>query len=262
VATNHPYWDYLDAIEAVLRYVCREKRLSADDGDEFSSWTRLKLLENDCAILRKYGRISTFKTFLFVVVRRKYTDWLREKNGKFHPSAEAKRLGPIAIELERLVLRDRMKYEEAAQTLVSKGIAPSIKACDEIWGRLPQSQGHQFVDPDVIDGMLVPPEPDPVEISRLRELVARVLAVLRLIVDQLPPADNLIFRWRYWDEISVAEIARLQQTEQKPLYRRFNQIHKEIKRRLLEEGLTEDEVLESLDHLGIAFEDFADGSEK
>jgi len=262
VANSHPYSDHQDAIEAVLRYFCRVKRLSADHCDEFSSWVRLKLLENDCAILRKFARRSQFKTFLVAVVSNKYRDWLDEQKGKFRPSEEAKRLGKIAIELERLVLRDRMDYEEAAQTLVSKGIAPSMKACDEIWGRLTQFRGRQFVDPEVIDEQRVPPAPDPVELRQWRELVARVLAALRLVLAQLPPADNLIFRWRYWDEISVAEIARLQETEQKPLYRRFAQIHKQIKQGLLEHGLTEDEIRESLDRLGIEFESPDNGDEK
>ena len=138
MAAQNLYTEHADTIESVLAYTRRAHRLSADDGDEFSSWARLKLLEDDCAILRKFQGLSTFKTFLVTVIQRLFLDWRIREWGKWRPTAEARRLGPVAIELERLVLRDGIDFGQAAQTLVSKGTALSIDECDEVWAQLKQ----------------------------------------------------------------------------------------------------------------------------
>ena len=49
MANTNLYSEHAETIEAVLAYPRRAHRLSADDGDEFSSWARLRLLEDDCA---------------------------------------------------------------------------------------------------------------------------------------------------------------------------------------------------------------------
>jgi RNA polymerase sigma factor (sigma-70 family) len=254
VATDHPYSSNQDAIEAVLSYVCRQQRLSPDAADEFSQWTRLKLIEDDCAILRAFKGLSSFKTFMHQVISRKYRDWLDVERGKFRVTQEAKRLGPIATELERLVLRDKTPYDEAAQLLVSKGVAQSIKQCDEIWGRLKRAVRRHFVSDDELELRYPGPSIDPLEEAERRRLVEKVQDALHASLAALPAGDNLLFRWRFWDKFTVAQIAKRQGIEQKPLYRRYEQIYKQLERDLIARGITKAELGDLFGSDGIDFD--------
>jgi RNA polymerase sigma factor (sigma-70 family) len=259
VATHNLYSDNSAAIEAVLAYIRRAHRLSADDGDEFSSWARLRLLEDDCAILAKFQGLSKFRTFLTTVIHHLFLDWRNQQWGKWRPSAEARRLGPVAVELERLALRDKIDFEQAAQLLVSKGTAPSIAECDAIWSRLKQQGGREFVNVDDIDPVAVTPPSDPIESEERRRIVSKVLEALRRSLEQLPPGDSLIFKLRYWDRVTVARIAQMQGVEQKPLYRRFEQLLHQLRTAILGQGVTEAEMRRAFEGFGPDWDHF--GSE-
>src|SRR4030095_12695742 len=111
-------------IDAILRQVCHRRRLAVDPCEEFSSWVRLRLLEGNSAILRKFAGRSTPRTFLVTVIQRLYLDWRNKEWGKWRPSTAARRKGAVAIELERLVLRDRLAVgEEGAAVLQRRGAA-------------------------------------------------------------------------------------------------------------------------------------------
>jgi RNA polymerase sigma factor (sigma-70 family) len=264
VATHHLYSEHADAIEAVLAYTRRANLLSADDGEEFSSWARLRLLEDDCAVLRKFEGKSKVKTFLVTVLQRLFLDWRNQEWGKWRPTAEARRIGRLAIELERLVLRDGIEYEQAAQLLVSRQVVGAVAECDAAWARLKRAGGRHFVTEDVLE--LVPAQAsggaDPVEVEQRRLLAAKVVQALHEVLAQLPPADNLIFRLRYWDNISVANIARLQQIEQKPLYRRFDQVNAHIRQGLRARDIPDDQVRQLFDGLSIDLDDSGAGGGK
>lgn len=263
MANNTLYSDNSDAIEAVLRSICRVKRLGPDDAEEFASWTRLKLLENDCAVLAKFKGLSAFKTFLGTVVANKYLDWqIEEKRNKFRNSAPAKRAGRVGTELERLVLRDKIEYEQAAQLLVSRGIARSIAECDEVWAGLKRQGGRVHVNVDDVDEFAVAPEPDPVDDRERRRIAAKMLAALQRAMAELPASDNVIFRLKYWDNVKVSDIARTQGIEQKPLYRRYEQILDQLKKSMVVQGVTEAEVRQVFDDIGVDWDEIANGGGK
>lgn len=259
MASHNLYSDYQDAIEAVLGFIRRRHRLSADAGDEFSSWARLRLLEDDCAILAKFQGLSNFKTFIVSVIGHLFQDWRNQQWGKWRPTAEARRLGPVAIELERLILRDRIEFEQAAQLLLSKGVAETIAQCDALWSRLKRHAGREFVNVDDVTNLVVTPPPDPIDQDERRRLAIKVLGAMQQALAQLPPADNLIFRLRYWDKVTVARIAAMQGTEQKPLYRRFEQILGQLRKSMLAEGVTEVEIRELLADMGVDWDELANG---
>lgn len=259
MSTDHLYSLNEDAIEGVLKFVCRKKALRDDRADEFCQWTRLRLISNDCAILRSFKGQSSFKTFLVTVIQNKYRDWLDAEQGKFRVTADSKELGPVAVNLELLILRDKMPFEEAAQLLVSKGIASSINQCDEIWGQLKRADRRNFVSDEFLENQPASPSVDPVEDEERQRLTRKVQEALRSAVAALPPADNLILRLRYWDHVSIANIAKLQQIEQKPLYRRFEQLQKRLAEQLVASGVGRDDVREVFGGLGIDSENFEAG---
>jgi RNA polymerase sigma factor (sigma-70 family) len=241
VATDNLYSEHADTIESVLAYTRRAHRLSADDGDEFSSWARLRLLEDDCAILRKFSGLSSLKTFLVTVVQHLFQDWRIKEWGKWRPTAEARRLGAVAIELERLVLRDDMEFDQAAQVLLSRGTAQSAAECDEIWGQLKQRPRRQRTTSDALVNMPAPSH-NSLEDDERRERSLQVVTALRNAIASLPPADQLIVKLRYEDHFTVARIAQLIGGEQKPLYRRFEQLWKQLRAALQSSGVSAADV--------------------
>jgi RNA polymerase sigma factor (sigma-70 family) len=241
VTTHNLYSEHADTIESVLAYTRRAHRLSADDADEFSSWARLRLLEDDCAILRKFQGLSSFKTFLVTVIQRLFLDWRIKEWGKWRPSAEARRLGPVAIELERLVLRDDIDFDQAAQLLVSKGTATSERECEEAWAQLRQRPARRRASAEVLV-QLPAPRQHTVEDDERRARGAAVLGALRKAMAELPASDQLIVKLRYDDRFTVARIAKLIDVEQKSLYRRYEQVWKQLRLALQGAGISEEDV--------------------
>jgi RNA polymerase sigma factor (sigma-70 family) len=216
----------------------------------------LRLLEDDCAVLRKFNGLSSLKTFLVTVVQHLFQDWRIKEWGKWRPTADARRLGPVAVELERLVLRDDMEFEQAVQVLISKGTAASTAECDEIWGQLKQRPRRQRASSDVLVDVPAPSR-DAVEEEQRRERALAMVAALRKAIAALPPGDQLIVKLRYEDRFTVARIAKLIDSEQKPLYRRYEQLWKQLRASMEKCGVSEQDVR---DLLGDGFtEDFVPG---
>ena len=247
MAIHHLYSEHADTIESVLAYTRRAHRLSADDGDEFSSWARLRLLEDDSAILRKFRGQSSPKTFLVTVIQRLFLDWRIKEWGKWRPTADARRLGPVAIELERLIGRDGIEYEAAVETLLSKGTALTRDECDRIWGELPRRGARRRTGEDVLVHVPSPaPSHDPVESAEGHASAHRARIALADAIPSLTPQEQLIVRLRFQDGFTVARIAQLIGEEQKPLYRRIEQILGRLRTALTAAGVTADEVRDLL----------------
>lgn len=247
MATHKLYTEHADTIESVLAYTRRAHRLSADDGDEFSSWVRLRLLEDDCAILAKFRGLSTFKTFLVTVIQRLFLDWRIKEWGKWRPTADARRLGPVAIELERLVLRDHLEFEQAAETLISRGTAVSREECDRAWAELPRRPARQRAGEQALDAVPAPVAVrDPIVVEEQFASAGKARSALADAIPALTPQEQLIIRLRFQDGVTVARIAQLIGEEQKPLYRRIEQILARLRASLTAAGVTADEVRDLL----------------
>lgn len=238
-ADDDLYSVHADVIESVLRASSRSHRLSPDDADEFSSWARLRLLDNHQAILRKFAGRSSFRTYMFSVVERLFLDWRNHEWGKWRPTAEARRLGDVAIELERLILRDGTEWATAVEILLQSGAVASADECERIWARLPRQPRRQRVDAETL--VEQPPAqaaPDPVEAGEQRAREAAILRALDAAVGELPAADQILIRLRFWSGIKVSQIASTTGLDQKQLYRRFDKIWADLRDRLEHAGVT------------------------
>lgn len=241
--SHNLYSEHADTIESVLASTRRSRRLSADDGDEFSSWARLRLLEDECAVLRKFQGISSFKTFLVAVIQHLFLDWRDHEWGKWRNSAEAVRLGPVAKELERLVLRDGTDYEQAVQSLVSRRVAESVRQCDEIWAKLSHRPPRRRASTDELDDSdHRVAAVDPVEEHERRERIAATRRAMHDAIRELPPADQLIIKLRFDDHVTVARIAKLVDEDQKALYRRFERLMKQLRQSMNARGISDEDL--------------------
>jgi RNA polymerase sigma factor for flagellar operon FliA len=234
----------LDTIESAIGFACRRGKLYGPDAEDFASIVKLKLIENDYAVLRKFEGRCSFRMFILVVVQRLLLDHRNHLLGKWRPSAEAKRLGELAIRVERLVHRDRLRLDEAVDVMVRDNPGLDRRAVLALASSLPPRQERPREVPD--DELDLTPAVERAD-GRLRERERAwtddcVSRCLRAAIDELPNDERLVFRMRFEHEMTVAEIARALHVDQKPIYRQIHRRLRDLRRRLERSGLDADIV--------------------
>ena len=110
----------LAVIERVIAWVCVRRGLRGADAEDFGRMVKIRLIENDYEVLAQFEApqlpqdVSDGRDQPDV-----YLDYQVQRFGKWRPSAEARRLGPIALRLERLMYRDGLSFDEACGVLLS-----------------------------------------------------------------------------------------------------------------------------------------------
>lgn len=234
----------LDLVERLVRFVCRNK-LDAAEAEEFSAWVKLRLVENHYAILRKFQGRCSLPTYLTIVIRRLFSDYQIHLHGKWHTSAAAEKLGPVAVQLERLLHRDRKPLDEAIAIVSTQDGAPSPSELEQLATELPARRPHPVrVSPDDVASQLaVSSDAESRVMAADRQQTAnKVMRVLAKSLAALPPDDQALLRMRYAQDMTVAEIARMLQVEQKPLYRRIEAIKKDLRKQLINGGIKPEDV--------------------
>ncbi|HEV7668666.1 MAG TPA: hypothetical protein VGS22_09090 [Thermoanaerobaculia bacterium] len=242
----------LPRIKKIVAYIGRRQGLALQDVEELGAHVHLRLIENDYARLRAYSGRSSFETYLLVCIQRLAHDLRDKELGSWEPSAEARRIGPHAVRLETLWVRDRLTLDECERTLKPHFPALSRQEIEEIAVRLPvRSRRRQEGDEELERRPAATPLPD----ERLEEregFAARreILAALCEEVAKLPAEDRLLVRLRVESGLKVAEIARHCGAslgfEQKALYPRFEKIFATLKRGLAERGIRPEDALFAL----------------
>jgi RNA polymerase sigma factor (sigma-70 family) len=236
----------LPVIDAVVKQVCRRHHLSSAEADDFASEVRLHMIERNYEILRKFEGRSTLRTYLIVVVQRLFLDYRNRIWGKWRPSAEARRLGPVAMLLERLVARDGWSCEQALETLRINHRVELDDALRALLLRLTQRPpARQFVAESEASGVETRSEPSDANVLRAEQgfLAKRVQTALDRVRGTLAPVEQVILRMRFEDSVPVADIARTLHLNQKRLYRTIEQLLATLRRGLEAEGLQRDEMI-------------------
>ena len=246
MTTHQLYTDQSEVIEAVLAHICAARRLAVEVCEEFSSWVRLRLLENDSAILRKFGGRSTPRTFLTTVVQRLFLDWRNKEWGKWRPSAAARRHGAAAVALERLILRDQLSFEEAVQQLRAHRLAESVEECERVWAQLPQRPLRRPANDFDFDKSEAPTVMDEVAIDEHRRRAAAAGSALTEVLSTLDAGDHIVLRLRFQDGFTVARIAQLVDQDQKVLYRRIESLLNRMRQALLAKGVSAADISDLL----------------
>ena len=238
----------LALIERAVAYACRRNGLQVDDAEEFAAIVNLKLIEKDYAILDKFERRASFATFISVVVQRMALDYRIHAWGKWHSSAEAKRLGPLAVELDQLLHRDRRTLDEAVVLLQAHHDGVTRQSLQALADRLPaHAPRHRSVALD---------ESRPVAVTRSDSIEERLMAsdrnraserlsaVMSAAIRKLPENVRLILELRFVGGMAVSQIARMLRIEQKLLYRRLEQHMRHLREELERAGLDSRDVLD------------------
>ena len=233
------YRQHLPFIGQIALSVCRRNGVDGHDAEDFASDVQLKLCADEYAVVRKFQGKSSFTTYLTVVINKSFLDYRRQVWGKWTPSSQAKRLGQTAILLETLVHRDGQSFDSACQLLAQKhGIAIDRRALREMLVQLPLRSPRRFEGSDGLSTLPSNDGADALVLAHERD-EQRVAAekALRAALAELPDEDRALIRMVYFEGLSVADIARGLQTDQKKLYPRIKILLTSLRKTLNRQGI-------------------------
>jgi RNA polymerase sigma factor for flagellar operon FliA len=244
IKPKQAFLDHLDLIDRAVASICRRHSLPADDAEDLKAHVRMRLIDDDYAILRKFQGKSALGTFLTVVIANLFRDWRTARWGKWRPSAIARRHGSVGIRLEALISRDGYSIREAIHVLLSRSDEmPAMKELVRIAAELPPRSNPRKVERLVT-----------LDVASLHRTDHRVLEeewrttretfghCLARALSQLTPEDQLILKLRFQDGMSVAAVARTLSLEQKPLYRRIDNCLARLRALMSADGMNREQI--------------------
>lgn len=212
------FLEHLPLVERVIRSVCRGK-MDRSQIEEFTAHVHLRLVEHDYAIIRKFGGRSSFGTYLTTVVQRLLNDHRNHEWGKWRASAEAKRLGPLAVELERLTVREALSIDEAFVELSRDHLGTTKERLQALAARLPKRHHRKMVrleeSPEVRVAAI---GSETIGDEQMGKLIS---SVVQEFIGRLPQDDQLLFQLRFESEMPVPQIAKSLKLDAQSLYRRL-----------------------------------------
>ena len=230
---------YLDQIESLLMIVARRYALHGDEPEEFGAWVKLKLVEDDYAVLRKFRGEAKLRTYLTTVFVRLMKDWLIARRGKWRPSAQAQRAGVSGVRLESLISYDGRTIDEAIEVVKQNFSArESREELRRVAEELPQHPPRSQVSLEALSEPTGDQAADRGVVESEREAQAHVVskALSEALADQ-DPEDRLLLQMHYGRGMTVASIARLLDEPQRPLYSRLTRLHKALRVGLQSRGV-------------------------
>lgn len=240
----------LGTVDRICASLCRRHGLVGDEADDFCGWVKLRLVENDYAILQKFRGESALATYLTVVIAMLFREYRVHEWGRWRHSAAARRLGKAAMRLELLLYRDGCTLAQAAQILRAEGHHLTDAELRALLAQLPPRSFPRPVEvgSDSLEATPAPARADDRvegdEADRARRTIEESL--LRAL-ERLPDEDRLIVRMRVWEAMSLADVARVLKLPQKPLYRRWDRILATLRKGLVADGVSPDDIRGLLD---------------
>jgi RNA polymerase sigma factor (sigma-70 family) len=222
----------------VIRAVVRRGRLPPADAEDFSQGVQLKFLESGYEAFARFDGRSSLRTYLTTVVWRLLLDWRTAAYGKWRPSAAARRVGPQAVRLDRLLNRDGLTVDEAIQIASRAPEAAPERVLRLIADRLPRRRRHVVVPDDVLQ--LVAREfPDPIEVRERAVKARRTRLALGQAFNQLKPEERRLMSLRFRQSLTVREIAGILNVDARRLYRTFDRLVGKLRRDMGTFGVTD-----------------------
>lgn len=238
------FLENLSLIEEVVRSVGRSQNLPTQEVEDLSSEIKVKLVSKNYEVLRKFEGLSSFRTYIKAVVLRHYLDERNARWGKWRASMRARQLGPVAMELDKLLTRDNLSVDEAVTTLLARGVSLTREQLRDIAEQLPARRSRHFVGDGNLE--LIPSGDPPVDevLDRRRQLsqVEMVEQAVAHVLSELPAADRLALEMSFCDNLPIAEIARRLHVDQKGLYRRRDRVLSVLRHELEVRGVSADLV--------------------
>ena len=236
----------LPLIERVIASVCKRNCCYGDEAEDFEQTVKLKLIENDYAILAKFQGKSSLSTYLATVIHNLFRDYRIAKWGKWRPSAKARRLGTVAVQMEVLVSRDGFSREEAIEILKKNHKVDSTRLeLGRLAEQLPARTMRRFQGEETLEQVGEPGSVEQrLEDSEKAERLSRTEAALAGALERIDVEDRLLLRLRFQEGFSVAQIARRLGLEQRPLYSRYEKCLRALRGAMEQNGVSAEDVRE------------------
>jgi len=236
------YWLEIEDIVARAR-----AKFGADEevATAVASRVKEKLWAKDFRIVRDFRHKSSFRSYLRRIVERTFFDLQTERLGKWHYSAAAERLGPLAKALERLVHHDGYEAHEAIETLLPWHPETTREELNAIWQAIPARQPRPAkVEVDGAVRSLPGIDPDILDFSGERQRLSDAArAVVQRFLEQLPDNDRLLLQLHFEDGLKISTIARMLNVyPEKNLHRRKDQVLDRLRKELEKAGITRSEA--------------------
>ncbi len=235
----------LPTVWLVLDRLLRTSGLLPEDGEEFAAWAQEHLIRDDYAAVRVAGERFTDVSYLRVTLAHLLIDYRNHVWGRWRPSAVARRVGAVAVQLEQLTIRDGMTAQQAIQVMRSRDSSLTERELRAIIGELPRRVRDRDVDVSNASGIAA--HGSPADILESSELRSKVDDALRRAFSSLPLEDQVIARMRFQDGAKMPEIARALGVESKPLYRRLDRILDQLRACLTAAGIRPEDVRSVID---------------
>ncbi len=248
--SEHDLLAQLAIADRIVSFICARSRLSADEAADFNSHVKLKLLDDDHAILRKFGGLSSIESYLGIIIKRLLLDYRRAAWGNWRPSAEAKRHGETGVLLDRLLTRDGYSVDQAYEVLTTNyRVALTRDAVERLAERLPARRQARTEGEDSLSLIATSgPSPDQaLEAQTRARNRSRITDLLEVARTDLLPRDQLLLTLRFEDGRTVAEISRVLAEDDKVLYRRIDRLLRDLRAKLERQGVAAADIAEVFD---------------
>jgi RNA polymerase sigma factor (sigma-70 family) len=240
------FLEHLPLIDRITSFVGRRNGLQDEDAADFRSWVVARLIEDDYAPIRKFRGASALGTYLSVVIAMLARDYRTSTHGRWRPSAAARREGDLAVRLESLVYRSRYTLAEAGHLLRTSG---STKLRDrelaKLLARMPIRAPLRpvMLPTDALAAVAGGEAADhDIETATVDQQRQQIQELVDACIAEFAMEDRVLLRMRFWQDLSVADIARATGMEQKPLYRRLDRLLASLRGRLQMAGIDKGSV--------------------
>ncbi len=233
----------LPLIERIVGSICRRHCCFGDEADELGAEVKLKLIDNNYAVLRKFKGKSLLKTYLTSVVANLFRDYLIRKHGKWRSTRIAQSLGQEAVQLEQLLYRDGLDLEQATEILKrNAGVEQTRDELAAMAAKLPVRERRRFESDATLVNVGTDGKVEERILNRERaEVAQRLETALRRALARLPYEDRLILRM-WLQGISIAAIAKRLGLTQRRLYTSRDRSLRRLAAELEGEGLSAENV--------------------
>jgi len=236
---------HLERIEGITAATSARLRLSPQDAEDFASTVKVRLIEDDYGVLRRFRGHCRWSTFLTSVIRNMGRDFLIQKRGKWRPSRIAQRLGTDAVELETLRCRDGYTLPEAIELMRrNHRTTQSRQQLMDLAGQLPRRARRRMLGQEHLEQLATPGgNRQRIEELERASILTKVGRALTRALRGLAVEDLELLRYQYRDGLSLTEIAGVLDLRRRKVYTRRARCLRRLRRLVEEEGLTGREVM-------------------
>lgn len=235
----------LPLILDIVNFIAKKNCLSTDEASDFRSEVHLKLIENDYEVLAKFEGRSSIKTYFHVVLSRLFLDYRFKLWGKWRPSEAAKRLGTVAILLERYTHADGYTFQQAAQFLrQNHQIKAEEKELYALYESLPHRQKRMMVSDDILASKADDESLQEEHLIQREEQLKleQAISVMNVCLGKLGVEDRTIIKMHFHQKLPLSKVAKALGLNQKKLYRRMAKILNQLAQLLKEHGIDEAQI--------------------